>query len=463
MQGGRPLYQIVIIMLDYLQKFNALPKDLRSKISGPAIMSTIESLEEIYKINLAAVIMKIMVKELALSNLDQYFVKINNLKSDQAKELVQILEEKVFSGVRDYLMVNNKESVPPTEEDSAVVGSSFFFSSEDEEEIRKLSNKINKELKPDSSGGELDDTLNKIIIQAKINFGSEHLLNRFKEILKTYLRGVRNKIDTRQTLMKPFAGGGLGFDSDSTDKLLVIIDETKTSGQVKPRPPLKIKLPEDQARQIGNDKDKTPSSLRDADYDLATALKKNSVRTKAKPGTKKIDVTHELAPPPPAIRQPIKPKVSFSQVPIKSSQVAKQSAIKKVNTPKVKRPDSMVNGRQRMEDVKHVPKVMNPIDELRYLDLISFHRLAPDPIGQVAKIKTKLQLLEEEQYSKRIEGIKAWRQSPINRLYLTIGQESINQNRPINDIIEVRKKSNQDYLTSEEFKTIMDLNKELRF
>jgi len=106
---------------------------------------------------------------------------------------------------------------------------------------------------------------------------------------------------------------------------------------------------------------------------------------------------------------------------------------------------------------------MNPIDELRYLDLVSFHRLGPDSISQTAKIKDKLNLLEEEEYSKKIEGIKVWRQSPVNRLYITIGQDSINQNKPINDIIEARKNNNQDYLSSEEFKAIMDLNKELRF
>jgi hypothetical protein len=121
------------------------------------------------------------------------------------------------------------------------------------------------------------------------------------------------------------------------------------------------------------------------------------------------------------------------------------------------------NAKIRMDDVKFIPKVMGPIDELRYLDLINYRRLSNDPFKATAKIKEKIGFLEEEHFNKKIEAIRAWRQSPLNRLYLDVGRQSIEENRPMEVIIEERKNKKQDYLTGQEIEAIMDLNKALRF
>jgi hypothetical protein len=117
----------------------------------------------------------------------------------------------------------------------------------------------------------------------------------------------------------------------------------------------------------------------------------------------------------------------------------------------------------KIEDVKYVPRVMGPLDEIKYMDLINFRRLDREPSKSAEKIKNKIHLLEEEDYGKKLEGIKFWRLSPINKLYLEIGRLSISENKPIDVIIEERKMAGVDYLTADEFKVIMDLNKSLRF
>jgi hypothetical protein len=96
------------------------------------------------------------------------------------------------------------------------------------------------------------------------------------------------------------------------------------------------------------------------------------------------------------------------------------------------------------------------------MDLINFRRLDKDPLKSAEKIKNKISLLEED-YGKKLEGVKFWRQSPIYRLYLEIGRLSISENKPVDVIIEKRRMNNQECLTAEEFKVIMDLNKSLRF
>jgi dsDNA-specific endonuclease/ATPase MutS2 len=115
-----------------------------------------------------------------------------------------------------------------------------------------------------------------------------------------------------------------------------------------------------------------------------------------------------------------------------------------------------------MEDVIFQPRIMGPIDELKYMSLINFRRLDKDPFKAAEKIKEKINLLEEE-YSKKVEGIKAWRSSPVNRLYLQMGEASISHKKPIDVIIEERRNEGKEYLNNKEFEAIINLNRELRF
>ena len=71
-------------MFDYLKKFNQLPKDLRDKISSPAVMAAINGLEKEYGVTLASVVMKVMAKEIAVADLNGYFFEEENLDAGKA-------------------------------------------------------------------------------------------------------------------------------------------------------------------------------------------------------------------------------------------------------------------------------------------------------------------------------------------------------------------------------------------
>ena len=485
-------------MFDYLQKFNQLPKDLRDKISSPAAMAAINDLEKEYGITLASVVMKVMAKAIVVADLNKYFSEEENFDAGKSEKIAEALKTKVFKDVKDYLGIAEVKEVklekipapvepePAKEEAPVVKGASFFFSSEDEEEIRELTKKIDNSITNGSAGDEIEKKLDSIMSLVQINFGSQELADRFRSILKTYIRGIRDRIETKQTLKKTFAGGGLGFDIDSVDKVMEITDGVKGGEDISAKPPLKIKLPEDEKisdlKNIG---------VRDVDYDFSSAIaKKSEEKNISSPGQipvatkqpEKLDISHELAPPPPSLvpinkrAENLPPKKVVETQNFASEKAKEKIAPKKQNKMPMEkfeikrsagtpyRAPIETAGRKRMEDVKYVPpKTMNPIDELRYMDLVNFRRLAIDSQKQAAKIKEKISLLEEEKYSKRAEAISAWRQSPVNRLYLNIGQKSISENKPIDVIIEEKKNSGEDYLTLDELKVIMDLNKELRF
>ena len=529
-------------MLDYIKKFNNLSKELRDKVSAPVVMSAIEKLEKKYDVNLATVVMKIMVKEADANKLVDYFTQEFKLDKTKAEQLIKELKEQILSGAADYLgikkEVRNKQFPPKADETRAqevrsdkaeeiaarqtaiaqsVKGLDLLFSDEDEAEIKELAKKMDLKVKSSLSDNEIEKQLDKTLAQAQINFGSEELAARFRKILKIYFRGIRDRIDTKQTLIKPMEAGGLSFDQESAEQVLKIINSNKMGKTPDITPPEKIKIPKLE-KQKPEDLKKSgfaslsQSGVRDIDYDLASLSDKKSITSKEKikeqdtgEALKRLDTEHELAPPPPklpsvssefqidksqdgqaslpslkeesVVIEP-KPQAGKSEAEVEKKQEVKTRPVQEVKQIDDRKVDE-TTGKIKMEDVKAKfiralgrdrgfgaefrPKVMGPIDELKYMDLISFRRLDQDLVKIVEKIKEKINLLEEEDYAKRLKGIKAWRTSPVNKLYLEMGQASIGESKPIDIIIEERKAASKEYLNSKEFEAVTDLNRDLRF
>lgn len=529
-------------MLQYLQKYNNLPQELRDNMSAPDSMSAIEALEKKYGLNLAAIVMKIMVRDVDINNLSVSIADEFNINKNKADLLADDLKENVLFRAADYLGITVKpkeakampldisvkeESSVESAEKSSVQAVDYLFSPEDEEEIKNLAQKINGDIKNVKLSDEkIELEINSAVAEAQINFGSDLLAARFRHILKTYFRGIRDRINAKQALIKAIESGGLGFDNDSAEKVLKIVDfKIEKLNKLQPDivQPEKIKTADIEQEKLIGFKD---SGVRDVDYDLS-ALKKPASKgmdnlhkpPEAEKTVIKLDTVHELAPPPPAIiqakprneepslakaingkpevLQELKKKLSFSNIknaffkkphdkiiikeagtsttnrqgikpePKLGREKAKVKQAAEEQVRKIKQIDARqidkTRGKIKMDDVKFTPRSMGPIEELRYIDLVNLRRLCKTPEEIITKIKEKINLLEEDNYAQRLEGIKAWRQSPVNKVYLEMGHESIAQKRPINAIIEDRKVAGRDYLNDREFEAITDLNKTLRF
>lgn len=473
-------------MLEYIQKFNNLPKDLRDKVSAPAVMSAIEELEKRYEVNLAAAVMKIMVKEIAAGDMAECLASEFGLGGVKAKQLERDLKQKVFFNTADYLGIKKadgdekeqideliaqaaeKEKAASPLAGSGAEAAGFYFHPEDEEEIRELAKKTDGRAQGRALADNIEDKLDEIIKKTKINFGSAILVERFKQILKTYIRGIRDKISTKQTLTKPLDSGGLGFDNNSADQVLLVADGVMKSAN------------RDSAAQQPLSQAPGVSGARDMEYDLAAELKK-----KESFKANRLDTQHELAPllpiispqaparqPEPAKTPQIPPVPPQTEPFLTRNIIVKPLPVSDYAAPAeqviIKRPDAIKaqakpEGKPKMEDVKFMPKVFGPVDELQYMDLANFRRLAKNPANIIEKIRKKINLLEEDSFIKRLEGIKAWRGNPINRMYLRMGQASISENKPINAIIEEWQTAGRECLNNQEFEAVTDLNRELRF
>lgn len=504
-------------MFDYLQKFNKLPPDIKNKVSSAKAMAVINDLENQYGIELAIVVMRVMVKEIDINNLGIYLAEEYNLSQEKSEKVVNELKTKIFQGLGEYL--GFEEEIQSFQEDEKIdykppkasppsPKASFFFSSEDEEEIRELSQKIEDyvESRPQE---DYNKRVEEVVGKSQVQFGSQAMNDRLKTVVKTYLRGIRDKIETKQTLIRPQEDGGLGLEEEQARAIIKIADESPSYKASAHKAPPKVELPEDRKAA-----EKEISIARDADYDLSQ-LKKEPVSPSNIPSKQEktdnkeeinelfdlgeLDLEHELAPPPPAIKPKEEQKKTeekpkeVKKIEIKKAEDQPRPTIKidkepevKIEKPKgeieIKKPEKeeakqdllkkpmikirkpvQASGKRRMDDVKYVPKVMSPIDELRYMNLVNFRRLNSDPQKAKERILEKINILAEEKYSKRLEGIKAWRQSPLNKLYLQIGQESIAKNSPVEDVMAEMKSEGKDYLTNDEFEAILELNREIRF
>jgi hypothetical protein len=556
-------------MFDYLQKFNKLPKNIKDKASSLFVIKKIEELEEKYGVDLAAFVMKYLVKDINDQSMPGYLAEEFNLGEEKALKLSEELKSRVLRVIekteevpkifKEPLSLEKKEKPLPQapnifvnkikqeikkeekkpvfkqenkekkiEEKTKPVfkqevkekesedkninnviiennknkGAGFSFSPDDEEEIRELTKKIDLSFSGDEQKKEIDKKTELIIKKAEIDFGSSELLNRFKDIIFTYLKGIRDEIDVKQSLMKPFGGGGLSFDPESASEIILIAKQVKENKDIKK---LEEKINKNEDKEIKRDveydlkksieeinrkKEENAKETKNDEKDESESLKNTEENedTPPLPGTgqappytgtgqakdvknanysenndiisvkKEMKKTGRLAPPPPVIRN--------NEKIIKINKDNKNKTIEKT---KIKSSDRILRqrinegGKTRMDDVKYVPKVMSPIDELKYMDLVSFRRLDSDPEKAISKILNRFSLLEEDSYAKRLEGIRAWRISPVNKLYLIIGNESINTGKMVDEIIENRKKEKKDYLTKEEFKAVLNLNKKIRF
>lgn len=526
-------------MFDYLQQFNKLPKELREKVSSPAVMEILSSLESKYGLSLAMLVMQVMIKQIPLKSLPSHFVADMGLSAEKAQALTQELQERIFFAVAAYLGLKPLVSLTP-----------------EEKELQAL----------------MKD--NNIVLP------SQDLMSRCRQILLTYRKGVRTKIDTRAALERSVAQGGLGLDQAASDRLLRVLEQPLSSATVATAAATATPTPvTTSAAALNNLIDSNEKGA----YDLKKALASGQVKPPAALADKfkqvevKLDPSHELIAPEPelileapdkilnlppqtpaqtTITPPVKPSIPvtppatikndapvvplvqpvppvppvpiaptipaaavapsasavtpaapaaatkdlsslqppvavnapFKQAPtgglwsklfkdkkekagtnqslgkITSASVNLEEAVRMANQKAaIARPAASSETRLKMEDVKARPKVMGPLEELRYLDLINFRRLGSDPKDITTKIVLKVRLLEKDGYDRMVEGVQAWRQSPVNRIYVRLVQEAVAKGVTLKEAVATRQQENKETLSMEEIEAIVAMNSQLMF
>jgi hypothetical protein len=353
---------------------------------------------------------------------------------------------------------------------------SVTFSREDEEEIKKIS--------PLQS----NDKINYEAIAGKIASGfvfsekDEFLVNRLKNIIIARLKDVRDDLETKDNLTKEQGVGGLGITSGEADNLIKIIKEAKKSGSsegIGEMPPkvfsslvnktkvsdsikqnLPIFIEEDGVPVV-----KLPQDMMKIDEFLPAEQKVKSEKAETKAEILPIEPKNDII------------KTMRDDLASLSSDTSRQNKATDFKEDPQPRPlpyvassdipATVINNKNlqkpSLDDVNFKKQSFGPIEELENMTIIEFRRISADPRIAVNKVKEKIDLLENQGFGKRVEGIDAWHKSEVNRFYRLLGQASMSEGKPIEEIIRSRLLSGKPTLSFDEFEVIMELNRQLRF
>ena len=431
-------------MLNYLEKFSQLPPALKSRASSPEVVAVMNELEKTYHTSLGTLVMRLLVADIDPSGLEAYFINEAKLAPEAANELAKEVRVKVLDlidGAAARKAVNAASNTMKTD-GGLNSNKTFFFSPNDQKEISDLAKKVDEYLKVPQSGVEMDVVVQQVITESKINLASQALKERFQNIVKTYLRGIRNGTETKIALTKQISLGGMALEEVEASKILALIDKAAASKKTsKTRTAI-----DSQSQELMN------VGARDIEYDLAKEIAKRAASTNRDQNPVDSNDKAGTMTQPVAAAPAISPEIKMASNKTENHQsifLVEQSRLRQNGAdPKIK-----------IEDVKTMPKIMGPLEELRYLDATNFRRLHPDPMQTILKVKGKVDLLEGESYNKRMMGVRSWRQSPIFQLYLEIYLEALERNKTAAEIVEAREDAAVNYLSAKEISAIISLNR----
>ena len=542
-------------MLEYLQQYNNLPQSLRDALAAPGIIAAIHNLETKYKISLALVVIKAAIGELTPANLAAGLVTDCKLAESDAARLASDLKQSIF-----FVLPAFKASPIVKLSDESKVESRTVPAGRQESESLEMKSRLDVVSTGTSAtlstgASTVDERVTDLIKKAKIDLASQSLIDRLRQILRTYLLGVRDRIAAMDALTKPIELGGLAFSKVLAEDLLRIADgktAAALSQNVNTRPSLPVSL-DATSRELGYDlmtalaakgqakapinplstqsrlvqqqqtnpnavikKTVLPANLPwqadgtrsiDSGVVKASPIVKLEVKKSApeahQPGAEKVSVLSraeaeslvkatssvlstspavaekkvEIAPAlnaKPAITDVVKtiplPAIATEVTVIKDvPAIVTKEALKptstKLSTGVVKvapeRYNKTESGEIKMDDVHFTPRVFTPIDELKYMTLKNFRNLNADPVAATEIVKHKLEALAKDDFSWRLEGISAWKQCPVNKMYVDIYHTAMSEGKQIGQVIEAKQKASPEALTSAEFEAIFSFNQEI--
>ena len=296
---------------------------------------------------------------------------------------------------------------PAKAEQPGKVTSNFYIDIEDEHEARQLGDKEqddkNRKIKEF-----IETTVKNLINSAGLEETAWQNL-QLKNIVISRLKDVRSLAETKEALMRPLGFNGQTLNELQINQLLKLIEKERD------RVEEVIKT----GKLFGVEQEIKPSPV------VKRSLPKQEIRSR--PVAAFVQKKEE------------RPAGSMSGV-------------------KYEKKHEVVSEKELSQHI-----TTGPVEEIKSLKLDEFRRLGASPKEATERILQKIDLLGDESIIKRSEGIKAWHDSEVYRLYLAIGATSMAEKKPIEQVIREYKEAGKPYLAPEEFNEVADLNSKLSY
>jgi len=334
------------------------------------------------------------------------------------------------------------------------------FSREDEEEIRKVVEEKKVTMEVSSLVTDTKAAAEKIAADAKLVFATGELKTRYEHIIDARLRDVRDGFETREKLEAPIDQGGVGL---SGAQLVAVMEAVEAMDAMHHRA-LAVQMEEKKQR------------AKVERFERAETVEKTQAREEQVMAKRYAEITGkaptELVSPAPSrssVAMPAADALLRREQRIDTEKVKAAIDAAKAAEPVVRPVLSEASfpvtpsGRPKVEDIRFERTLAGPIEELRLLTLTDFRRHSKDPKQATQKIQDKVDLVSQEGYDRRIAAIRAWRESPLCKLYVALSREALIAGKGIAQILAAKRSGGEDVLTDDELKAIVELNGILRF
>lgn len=259
---------------------------------------------------------------------------------------------------------------------------------------------------------ELQKKAEEMVGKSGVTFASGEIRGRVVKALIAHIKGIRKPYETKANLLKPVQEGGAGLSESEASRIL-----------------------------------------------SAAGAPSSSV---AAPSSGVAPITRPENPVAKPVHQPIGKEISaparvaFNQ--LAAGADAPYFPLNNAPKPAAKPMQPVVSARPAVSDIaRPVRAIGGPIDELAY-DVVTWRRLAPNPLDRVKKIETHLDLLEQDGFGERLKGVSAWRNSQVVALYLSSGKKSLEENQPLASLLG---EGGPDRLSIQEWQAVNTLNSRL--
>lgn len=394
---------------------------------------------------------------------------------------------------------------------------------EDGEEIAAIRSKMPRPVRDTASVLALSTQT--ILKRLATKPADEYLAKRLENIVSTRLRDVRNRGEVLMKLMRDAKVGGLGLERKESEKTADQIEEgykefheiisqeekSKLDEQLKEQEQkidarkkreteeharwfeekVKAKQTEDETQK------KMVEQMRVLAQGLTTPIQVHPLDIKEK--RKEEKAFGDLVPAPPGAAQKAAgglrsaesgKQAAAGAVPMTASGLLRETgpapskAVSAPVKPSAPLPASMPpwqpvvkvsaetakaaaaapsTARPRMEDVKVIrTKLVGPLQELSELTLATFRRMGKSPTEAAERVMQKIELLAQESFEHRVEGIKAWQSSPLQKVYVSLVAEAFSSGTPVNALVAKKRTAGESSPSVEELGAIVELNGRLR-
>lgn len=259
----------------------------------------------------------------------------------------------------------------------------------------------------------IDSHVGRVIEKLKIQFSEAKTENRFRDLLKTFFRGVRTIKEVGYILGLPKVSGGMELAKDKTSLILSVIE-----------------LESEELNRGRKEASSRPPAL-----------------------TKIIPAEKLLPAPPPAVvveHKTERPKSSQAQFEPLKREILRPAGVQAVSAAK-----------PSMENIISGRRLIGPLEELEFMGLKDFRALGRTAKEIGEELFEKFQMLAAQSLVQKMKGIAAWRKSPVMRLYLMMTMDGIKGKKGIVEVIESRQIKNQETLTLSEYEIVGEVNRKL--